>query len=182
MDIRYNNNKTTTLEDTKYTKLSKELSDLVKVYTLGIQEIISRIYHASTPLFLEISRGFFVPFCTVALSSLARIRSMIIEIGKIGLTNIQQIQLELTVWDEREKSKKTQPSPQPWLSTSDYEKYMNELIDHCNDDEEKKNTSRMNDDGIILLDQTEIMGTLGLTPPASKTTKQMHQINKILYW
>jgi hypothetical protein len=151
-------------EDSTYTKLSNELSYLVKIHTLGIQEIISRIQHASTPLFLEISRGFFVPFCTVALSSLARVRSMIIDIGKISLTHIQQLQLELLGED------KSKTQARPWLSTSDYEKYMNELIDHANDDE-LMNTSRMNSDGIVLLDQTEILGTLGLTP-AAKNRRQ----------
>ena len=49
----------------------------------------SRIQHASSALFIEISRGYFLPFCTVALAALARIRMVLRRIGRLGVTFVQ---------------------------------------------------------------------------------------------
>lgn len=47
-----------------------------------IPEVLSRIRHAASALFTEISRGFFVPFCAVALASLSRIYVLLQRIGR----------------------------------------------------------------------------------------------------
>lgn len=59
------------------------------LWTDAVQEILSRIDHASHMLFLEVSRGFFLPFCAVALGALARIRSLLVKMGRMGLSQLQ---------------------------------------------------------------------------------------------
>lgn len=68
--------------------------DYETLQRLGIEsfsELLSRIQYASDPLFLEVSRGFFLPFCTVALSALARVRVLILRIGRHLLSKLQQL-------------------------------------------------------------------------------------------
>jgi hypothetical protein len=47
---------------------------------------ISRLEYASTMLFVEIARGFFLPFCTVAVASVARVRALLRRLC-LSLTN-----------------------------------------------------------------------------------------------
>ena len=49
-----------------------------------IPEILSRIKHASSALFIELSRGYFVPLCTVALGCISRIRTILIKLAMEG--------------------------------------------------------------------------------------------------
>lgn len=60
-----------------------------------IPEILSRIEFASQPLFLEISRGFFLPFCTMALGALARIRVLLMRLGHQLLDAVQAVQQQI---------------------------------------------------------------------------------------
>ncbi len=50
-------------------------------------ECLSRIQHAATALLAEISRGYFLPVCTVALACLARIRVILMRIGRTTTTH-----------------------------------------------------------------------------------------------
>ena len=62
-------------------------------------ECLSRIQHAAIALFAETSRGYFLPFCTVALSCLARIRVLLMRIGRQQMTtttNNQHPFIEMT--------------------------------------------------------------------------------------
>lgn len=77
-----------TLTSNTETRVVEELGQLMELWTAGIPEIVSRIHHASRALFLEVSRGFFLPFCSVALAALARIRSMLNIVGRLGLTHL----------------------------------------------------------------------------------------------
>ena len=61
-----------------------------------IPQVISRMEHASDPLFLEIQRGFFVPFCTVALGALARIRVVLMRMGHCSLDVLQKVEQQST--------------------------------------------------------------------------------------
>ena len=67
----------------KYTK---------KLYVLlvkQIPEILSRIIHASSSLYIELSRGYFVPLCTVSLACISRIRILLIQLAKEGCIQYQ---------------------------------------------------------------------------------------------
>ena len=76
--------------------LINELKDLVEVWTQHVPEILSRIRHSSLALIKEVSRGFFLPFCTVALAALARVRCIVMDvIGLRGLTILHNLQSDL---------------------------------------------------------------------------------------
>jgi hypothetical protein len=71
--------------------IHEQFETVQSLLTDGFQELLSRIDHASTMLFLEVSRGFFLPFCTVALATLARTRTLLLRIGRIGLSKLQML-------------------------------------------------------------------------------------------
>jgi hypothetical protein len=144
---------TTSKEDSKWTEIDTEMEALMHTWTLGIREIISRIHHASRALFLEISRGFFLPFCTVGVSALARIRSMLLEIGRRGLTKLKDIQSELT--STRGSAK--------WLSESDYQLYMSEFLGSTD-------PQPASFGGPQELDRDDLLSSLGLMPAKQKTS------------
>ncbi len=73
------------------TALKIDYDSLQHICIESFPELLSRIDHASEPLFLEVSRGFFLPFCTVALSALARVRILILRIGRYILPELQQL-------------------------------------------------------------------------------------------
>jgi hypothetical protein len=54
-----------------------------------LPEIPLRIQYAASALLFEIQRGFFLPFCTVALGALARIRILVMRIGRDQLSEFQ---------------------------------------------------------------------------------------------
>lgn len=55
-----------------------ELTKVKELLGKHVFEILSRIDHAAEALFLETSRGFFLPLCVVALGCLARIRILVL--------------------------------------------------------------------------------------------------------
>lgn len=58
------------------------LQQLKSLVTQSLPVILSRILHATPPILHEISRGYFVPFHTVALACLARIHSLLMKLGR----------------------------------------------------------------------------------------------------
>jgi hypothetical protein len=82
-----------------------EIDYLSNTLSTFIPELVSRIGYAARALFTEISRGFFLPFSTVAASALARIRYLVLQTGyesvmdihKIGITFPHRI---VTFYDE----------------------------------------------------------------------------------
>lgn len=124
--------------------LSDELEQLIRVWTTGMEETLSRIHHASSALFLEVSRGFFLPFCSVALGALARIRAMLMEIGgHLALPSLYNLQGELQQFGGGK-----------YLTESDYNRYMGILMDEASDDAFPK--------GAKTPDTAEILASLGL--------------------
>lgn len=78
------------------TSLQKELDDPSRILTQiqatlskEIPEILSRIEFASRPLFLEICRGYFLPFCTVCLAALARLRTLLLRMAHQVMTVLE---------------------------------------------------------------------------------------------
>ena len=72
-----NNNNTSTTQ-----QLINIIQTIRTLTTKTLPEISSRIIHATSPLLHEISRGFFVPFCTVAVSCLGRIHVLVMKFGR----------------------------------------------------------------------------------------------------
>jgi hypothetical protein len=74
--------KTSTITITSPTII--QAKKLYKLLTKQIPEILSRILHASSTLYTELSRGYFVPLCTVSLACISRIRTLLIQLCKEG--------------------------------------------------------------------------------------------------
>ena len=60
-----------------------------------IPQALSRIQHAADPILTEISRGFFLPFMTVALAALARIRLLIRKFAKLVVLEMLECHSDL---------------------------------------------------------------------------------------
>ena len=63
-------------------RLTNTLQKLRQFVCINLPRIISRIVHATAPILHELSRGYFVPFLTVALGCLGRIHSLLTKIGR----------------------------------------------------------------------------------------------------
>ena len=84
------------------------LHQLKTTATTTIPQIISRILHATPPIMHEISRGYFVPFLTVALACLGRIHTLLLRMGRdvVGMLqeSVPQLQKVLIIGDDRSNS------------------------------------------------------------------------------
>ncbi|KAL3944632.1 MAG: hypothetical protein SGBAC_001292 [Bacillariaceae sp.] len=72
-------------------ELMQSWNELLQTVHEGFPEVISRIVHASKALMTEIQRGFFLPFCTVALAALARISCLHKRIGNWAISESQEL-------------------------------------------------------------------------------------------
>lgn len=63
-------------------QLTNTLQKLRQFVCIILPRIISRIVHATAPILHELSRGYFVPFLTVALGCLGRVHSLLIKNGR----------------------------------------------------------------------------------------------------
>ena len=68
-----------------------QLQIVKKWFDNVLPEILSRIQYAASALFQEIERGFFLPLCTVALGALARIRILILRMGRQHLSELHSL-------------------------------------------------------------------------------------------
>lgn len=80
--------------DEEEQSLKKEFSRVERMLIEYFPELLSRIRHASSALFMEVNRGFFLPFCMVALSALARIRTLIIRWGRSSLVQLRNLMVQ----------------------------------------------------------------------------------------
>jgi hypothetical protein len=159
--------KTTPFLDASLLSQQEEFRDLVRIFTQDIQQVLSRIVHASRALYWEVSRGFFLPFCTVALSALARIRVMVLYLGRVALTQLKnEIQPRLGLVQES----------MLLLTTLDYEKYMSMFLDDDDDDKDYQNNivhlPPRNMEVAISppLDQDCLLASLGLLRRRTRST------------
>lgn len=72
-------------------KVNDELKSVKTLLEKGAFEVLSRIDHAAELLFLETSRGFFLPLCIVALGCLGRIRILVIRKTRECLIELQSL-------------------------------------------------------------------------------------------
>jgi hypothetical protein len=78
-------------KDPAMAQLEERLSNLQQTLCEHLPQVISRIQHASAAIFKEVSRGFFLPFCTVALAALARTRMLLRRLGRLALVDLNQL-------------------------------------------------------------------------------------------
>ena len=84
--------KKNTKKDPVLVQIEEQVSKLQQTLCDHLPQALSRIQHASAALFKEVSRGFFLPFCTVALAALARIRMLLRRLGRLALMDLHQLQ------------------------------------------------------------------------------------------
>lgn len=160
---------TTTINTETIQRLWNEFHALVTLFTEGIQEILSRIHHASRVLFVEVSRGFFLPFCSVALGALARIRAMLMHIGRMGLIRLKNwLQPDLLTLLEGGGGDTKSSTIQKCLSAADFEKYMAAFLNDDGNNKKKKPQCQAE-----ILDEEEdlLMVSLGLTQAKTNEKK-----------
>ena len=61
--------------------LSHQLQSLHWAVSQHLPEALSRLDDAAPAFFLELARGYFVPFCTVAVAAVARVRMLLLYLG-----------------------------------------------------------------------------------------------------
>ena len=75
-------------------QLLQQISTIVQqlkiLTTSSLPEIISRITHATSPILHELSRGYFVPFLTIALACLGRIHNLLLIMGREVVSVLQE--------------------------------------------------------------------------------------------
>lgn len=76
-------------------KRQEELEYLTLTLSNTFPELVSRIEHAAKALFTEIGRGFFLPYCTVAVAALARIRILVLQMGHEGIAEMHKVGIDL---------------------------------------------------------------------------------------
>mmetsp|Transcript_57285 Transcript_57285/g.166209 ORF Transcript_57285/g.166209 Transcript_57285/m.166209 type:complete len:399 (+) Transcript_57285:429-1625(+) len=132
----------------------------------GIAECTSRIDHASQPLFLEVSRGFFLPFCTVALAALARLRAILLKLGKHCLSQLQDVVLGSDI-----------KSLQEVLEKEKIEIAISRYLEEDKPSTKPSNTAGMV--GMVSNDERRpiLLQRLGLTPPKSSSRGKLDQKN-----
>ena len=170
--------------------LINELKDLVEVWTQHVPEILSRIRHSSLALIKEVSRGFFLPFCTVALAALARVRCIVMDvIGLRGLTILHNLQSDLqsnilspplssnnNIEDNNNNNNNNNTTiPAPTIMTEQmYTECMHMYLEHEND-YTNYNSSTTNSRKIIL-DRDVILRSLGLMKSSPSKQFKIQQI------
>ena len=148
----------------------QDLKTLINFWTSNIPEILSRIQHASKSLFIEVSRGFFLPFCTVALSALARIRSLLMGIGVRGLTSIRALSDEAL----QVIPKSDECSLRAILIDTDYEHYTNLFLEDDDDESDQKKKILVHNSSLtenLMFDRKAILRSLGLTKSTKRRSK-----------
>ena len=69
----------------------RDLSEISDLLTIRLPSIMSRIELAASTLFYELGRGFFMPFNTIAIGALARIRIILMKLGRQGLIELKTL-------------------------------------------------------------------------------------------
>ena len=67
---------------------ASQIMHLSRKMTHHVPEVLSRILYAAEGLYTELSRGYFVPFCTAALAAISRIRALLMRMGREGCVDL----------------------------------------------------------------------------------------------
>ena len=82
IDDDTNNSSSASDDDVHTIQLINILQNIRNLSTKSLPELSSRIIHATSPILHELSRGYFVPFLTVALACLGRIHVLVLRLGR----------------------------------------------------------------------------------------------------
>ena len=77
------------------TECKKNLQSIAIITSLS--ECVDRLEYAATCMFVELSRGFFMPFMTVGLGTASRIRTLLLRLGRYALTVVPAEESSLAV-------------------------------------------------------------------------------------
>eukprot|EP00537_Pseudo-nitzschia_pungens_P001960 CAMPEP_0172379350 /NCGR_PEP_ID=MMETSP1060-20121228/69889_1 /TAXON_ID=37318 /ORGANISM="Pseudo-nitzschia pungens, Strain cf. cingulata" /LENGTH=495 /DNA_ID=CAMNT_0013107091 /DNA_START=27 /DNA_END=1515 /DNA_ORIENTATION=+ len=130
-------------------KILNDLKELVRIWTSTIPELLSKIQHASKALFKEVSRGFFLPFCTVALSAMARIRCFLMEIGAKGLVKLKELEFVLsdsTKYHHQQQQQQQQQQDERKLLLTD------DVYKHCRQQQQQQQQQQQDERKLLLTD------------------------------
>ena len=148
-----------------------DLRGLIKIWTIKSEEIISRIHHAAKMLFAEVSRGFFLPFCSVALASIARIRAMLMEIGRLCLSHLYNVQNELLTENENRKNTHIEMC----LKESQFCRYMGIYME--GDEPTVTLAARIGNNNGTIPDVNETLTILGIPRPSPSSSSSKNKNN-----
>lgn len=81
------------------------LSYLHNLLTKNCPEIISRILQCASALFTQLSRGYFVPLCTILLACLSRIYILVMQLGLESLWEFRKTLGEVYNWTKNMKER-----------------------------------------------------------------------------
>jgi hypothetical protein len=110
-------------------QLTNTLQKLKQFVCIALPRIISRIVHATAPILHELSRGYFVPFLTVALGCLGRIHSLLTKIGREATSILQETVSRLRNFYLKDKTKATKSMDREMMMRGSLEcKTLKELI------------------------------------------------------
>jgi hypothetical protein len=73
-----------------------ECDYLTATLSTTFPQLISRIEHAAKAFFVELGRAFFLPYCTVAVAALARIRILVQRMGQESIVEMHKLGVDLT--------------------------------------------------------------------------------------
>ena len=90
-------NKDTHQQQEQLQQISTNIQQLKTLTTKSLPILISRIIHATSPILHEISRGYFVPFLTVALGCLGRIHCLLLQFGREIVSILSEVVPQLRV-------------------------------------------------------------------------------------
>jgi hypothetical protein len=131
-----------------------------------VPDLVSRIQLASSALFVEVSRAFFLPFCTIALGALARIRILALGMGGAALSDLHQLRGDL---HEIGVGNSSLPFLAFFLSSERLEYSMQFFVEQPSKKQDSS-TSRRN----ARMKEARMMESLGLKDPGLTTRPHAH--------
>lgn len=151
----------TTQEEEQLQALEGQFAEVERTLKEHVPELVSRIQHASSALFVEVSRAFFLPFCTIALGALARIRILVLGMGGEALSDLHQLRGDL---HEIGVGNSSIPFLAFFLSSERLEHAMHYFVEPPSKKQDSS-TSRRN----ARIKEERMMESMGLKGPRQKT-------------
>jgi hypothetical protein len=156
----------TTQEEEQLQALEGQFAGVERTLLEHVPELVSRIQLASSALFVEVSRAFFLPFCTIALGALARIRILALGMGGAALSDLHQLRGDL---HEIGVGNSSLPFLAFFLSSERLEHALQFFVEQPSKKQDSS-TSRRN----ARIKEASMMESLGLKDPGLKTATRVH--------
>jgi hypothetical protein len=156
----------TTQEEEQLQAMEGQFDKVERTLLEHVPELVSRIQLASSALFVEVSRAFFLPFCTIALGALARIRILALGMGGAALSDLHQLRVDL---HEIGVGNSSLPFLAFFLSSERLEHSMQFFVEQPSKKQDSS-TSRRN----ARMKEARMMESLGLKDPGLTTRPHAH--------